>query len=83
MSSVIERTRGGPTDIAVYDDPSGTRYLIAATPNTGNIVVIDADTAQFRSIPLADPVDRIVLFPQGGDTPPHQALFASLAAKHR
>jgi hypothetical protein len=72
---------GGPTDIAVYDDPSGTRYLIAATPNTGNVVIIDADTAQFRSIPLADPVDRILLFPQGGDQPPHQALFASLAAK--
>jgi WD40 repeat protein len=72
---------GGPTDIAVYDDPTGTRYLIAATPSTGEVVVIDADTAQFRSIPLADPVDRILLFPQGGDEPPHQALFASLAAK--
>ena len=25
---------GGPTDIAVYDDPSGKRYLLAATPNS-------------------------------------------------
>ncbi len=72
---------GGPTDIAVYDDPSGKRYLLAATPNTGEVVVIDADTAQFRSIPLADPVDRILLFPQGGDQPPHEALFASLGAR--
>ena len=55
---------GGPTDIAVYDDPSGKRYLLAATPNTGEVVVIDADTAQFRSIPVADPIDRILLFPQ-------------------
>ncbi|MEO8550023.1 MAG: hypothetical protein ABI678_08615, partial [Kofleriaceae bacterium] len=46
---------GGPTDIAVYDDPSGRRYLLAATPITGAVFVIDADTAQFRSIPLADP----------------------------
>ena len=74
---------GGPTDIAVYDDPSGKRYLLAATPNTHEVVVIDADTAQFRSIPIADPIDRILLFPQGGDTPPHEALFASLAAKSK
>jgi hypothetical protein len=74
---------GGPTDIAVYDDPSGRRYLLAATPNTGEVVIIDADTAQFRSIALADPIDRILLFPQGGDEPPHKALFASLAAKQK
>ncbi|MBA3539614.1 MAG: hypothetical protein H0T79_08280 [Deltaproteobacteria bacterium] len=78
---------GGPTDIAVYDDPSGKRYVIAATPNTGEVVVIDADTAQFRSIPVADPIDRIVLFPSSnqvgatmGETSPHQALLASLGA---
>ena len=61
---------GGPTDIAVYDDATGRRYILAATPNTGEIVVIDADTAQFRSVPLADPIDRILLFPTGGDAPP-------------
>ena len=72
---------GGPTDIAVYDDPTGRRYLLASTPNTGEVVVIDADTAQFRSIPISDPVDRILLFPQGGDTPPHEALLASIGAK--
>ncbi|HEY0252203.1 MAG TPA: hypothetical protein VGC41_11795, partial [Kofleriaceae bacterium] len=71
---------GGPTDIAVYDDPSGKRYVLAATPNTHEVVVIDADTAQFRSIPIADPIDRIVLFPQG-DTPPHEALLASIQTK--
>ena len=71
---------GGPTDIAVYDDPLAKRYLLAATPNTGEVVVIDDDTAQFRSIPVADPIDRILLFPSGGDTPPHEALFASVGA---
>ena len=72
---------GGPTDIAVYDDASGKRFILAATPNTKEVVIIDADTAQFRSIPIADPIDRIILFPTGGDVPPHKALFASIGAK--
>ncbi|HUS27250.1 MAG TPA: hypothetical protein VMZ53_02040 [Kofleriaceae bacterium] len=72
---------GGPTDIAVYDDPSGRRYVLAATPNTKEVVVIDADTAQFRSVPVPDAIDRILLFPVGVDTPPTKALFASVAAK--
>jgi hypothetical protein len=72
---------GGPTDIAVYDDPTGRRYILAATPNTREVVVIDADTAQFRSVPVLDPIDRILLFPVGTDTPPTKALFASVAAK--
>jgi len=72
---------GGPTDIAVYDDASGERYILAATPNTREIVVIHADTAQFRSVPLADPIDRILLFPVGDNTPPHKALFASIGSR--
>ncbi|HSD87211.1 MAG TPA: hypothetical protein VLB44_06835 [Kofleriaceae bacterium] len=72
---------GGPTDIAVYDDVNGRRYVLAATPNTHEVVVIDADTAQFRSVAVADPIDRILLFPVGTDTPPTKALFASVAAK--
>ncbi|MDB4961155.1 MAG: hypothetical protein JWP01_1154 [Myxococcales bacterium] len=75
---------GGPTDIAVYDDVTGKRYILAATPNTSEIVVIDADTAQFRSVPVSDPIDKIILFPAGGDvppSPPHKALFASIGAK--
>ncbi len=72
---------GGPTDIAVYDDPTQRRYVLAATPNTGEIVVIDADTAQFRSVPVSDPIDRILLFPTGTDVAPTKALFASVGAK--
>lgn len=70
---------GGPSDIAVYDEATGRRVVLAATPDTHEVVVIDADTAQFRSIPIADPIDRILLFPPG-DGPPHEALFASIAA---
>lgn len=72
---------GGPTDIAVYDAANGRRYVLAATPNTSEVVVIDADTAQFRSVRLVDPIDRILLFPTGGSEPPRKALFASIGAK--
>ena len=74
---------GGPTDIAVYDDASGKRFVLAATPNTKEIVVIDADTAQFRSVPVSDPIDRILLFPSDADGAgvPTKALFASIGAK--
>ncbi len=71
---------GGPTDIAVYDDPTPRRYVLASTPNTGEVVVIDADTAQFRSVPITDPIDRILLFPSSATTSPHHALLASIAA---
>ena len=71
---------GGPTDIAVYDDARGRRTILAATPNTGEIVVIDADTAQFRAIRVSDPIDRILLFSAPGE-PPHKALFASISSK--
>jgi hypothetical protein len=74
---------GGPSDIAVYDDASGRRYILAATPNTHEIVVIDADTAQFRSVSIADPIDRILLFPAGGTLPPTKALFASIAGRQK
>jgi hypothetical protein len=74
---------GGPTDIAVYDDAAGRRYILAATPNTREIVVIDADTAQFRTVTVYDPIDRILLFPTGGDRPPTKALFASIASKQK
>jgi hypothetical protein len=72
---------GGPTDIAVYDDPTDRRYVLAATPNTREVVVIDADTAQFRSVPISDPIDRILLFPTGPDVAPTQALFASVSGR--
>jgi hypothetical protein len=75
---------GGPTDIAVYDDATQRRYVIASTPNAGDIVVIDADTAQFRTVPIAAPIDRILLFPSGaGAGAPQKALFASIAAEQQ
>jgi hypothetical protein len=70
---------GGPSDVAVYDEASGRRVVLASTPDTREIVVIDADTAEFRSIPVSDPIDRILVFPDG-DAVPHKAVFASIGA---
>jgi len=70
---------GGPSDVAVYDDAGGRRVVLAATPDTHEVVVIDADTAQFRSIPIPDPINRVLVFPSA-DGPPHRALVATISA---
>ncbi|HEX3762249.1 MAG TPA: hypothetical protein VHW23_26290, partial [Kofleriaceae bacterium] len=70
---------GGPSDVAVYDDATGRRVVLAATPDTHEVVVIDADTAQFRSIPIPDPINRVLVFPSA-DGAPHHALFATISA---
>jgi len=71
---------GGPADIAVYDDITGRRFVLAATPATSEVVVIDADTAEFVRVPVPDPVDRIVLFPFADDVIPQKAVLASIGA---
>lgn len=70
---------GAPSDIAVFDNADGVRYVLAATPNTHEVVIIEADTAQFRKVPTPDPIDRIVVFP-GGDAPATTAILAQLGA---
>jgi hypothetical protein len=72
---------GGPADIAVYDDPTGKRFVLAATPNTGEVVVIDANTGAFVRVPTPDPIDRIVLFPPDADLPARKAVLASIGAQ--
>ncbi len=70
---------GAPSDIAVFDNAAGIRYVLAATPSTHEIVIIDADTAQFRKVDTPDPIDRIVIFP-GGDAPATTAVLAQIGA---
>jgi hypothetical protein len=70
---------GGPADIAVYDDLSGRRMVLAATPSTGEVVIIDALSGQFERVAVGPPIDRILLFP-AGDTP-RVAVLASLASE--
>jgi len=70
---------GAPSDIAVFDNAAGIRYVLAATPATREIVIIDADTAQFRKVATPDPIDRIVVFP-GGDEPATTAVLAQIGS---
>ncbi|MCE9574838.1 MAG: hypothetical protein K8W52_16935 [Deltaproteobacteria bacterium] len=67
---------GGPADIAVFDDAASKRWVLASTPTTREVVIIDSDTAQFRKVATADAVDRITLFPPDH---PNVAVLASLA----
>jgi hypothetical protein len=69
---------GGPADIAVFDDAAHKRWVLAATPTTNEVVVIDTDTAQFRRISTPDPIDRITLFPPDQPT---VAVLASLSGQ--
>jgi hypothetical protein len=70
---------GAPSDIAVFDNVNGVRYVLAATPTTREMVIIDADTAQFRKVETPDPIDRIVVFP-GGDAPATTAVLAQIGS---
>ena len=70
---------GGPSDIAVFDDPAGRRFVLASTPATRELVIIDADTAQFRRVATPDPIDRILVFPVGAD-PGRRAVLANVGA---
>jgi hypothetical protein len=70
---------GAPSDIAVFDNANGIRYVLAATPATREVVIIDADTAQFRKVDTADPIDRIVMF-TAGDAPATTAVLAQIGA---
>ncbi|HET6611195.1 MAG TPA: hypothetical protein VFG83_04370 [Kofleriaceae bacterium] len=69
-----------PTDIAVYDDPTGRRLILAATASPSQLVVIDADSGQFRAIPTPAPMNRVLLFPQGGDIAPRMAILTHLGS---
>jgi hypothetical protein len=70
---------GAPSDIAVFDNASGRRFVLASTPTTRELVIIDADTAQFRTIDTPDPIDRILVFPGNGD-PGQVAVLAQIGA---
>lgn len=71
----------GPADIAVYDDVAGRRLILAATPGTSQVVVIDADTAELATVDVPDPVDRILLFPDDPDQVPRIAVLAAIGSR--
>lgn len=67
-----------PADIAVYDDIDERRRVVAVTPATRELAVIDADTAAYVTVPIDDPVDRILLLPEDQ---PRVAVLATLATR--
>lgn len=69
----------GPSDVAVYDDAIGRRFVLAAMPSRRQVAVIDGDTAAFVTINTPDPIDRIMLFPNDPTLPPRFALLASIS----
>ncbi len=72
---------GGPADIASYETEHGDRFVLAATPSTREVVLIDAATGEFRTVETPDPIDRVLLFPRGPDATPRTALLASIGAE--
>ncbi len=68
---------GAPADVAVYDDVAGVRRVLVATPGTHELTVIDADTGQFVSVDVGDPIDRVLLLPEDK---PLVAVLASLGS---
>lgn len=71
----------GPADVAVYDDLSGRRFVLAAMPGTRQVAVIDGDTAAFVTVPTPDAVDRVLLFPSGPNAVPRVAVLAALGQR--
>lgn len=69
----------GPSDVAVYDDAIGRRFVLASMPSRNQIAVIDGDTGEFVTVSTPDAIDRIMLFPSDPTIPPRIALLASIS----
>jgi hypothetical protein len=67
-----------PGDIAVFTD-DGEQKVLVANQQSANVTLIDARTSQFVTVPVGDPVDRILLYPEDD---PHTAVLHSQAS-HR
>jgi hypothetical protein len=72
---------GGPADFAVYDNADGNRFVLAATPSTHQVVVIDADTGEFTKVDTPDAIDRVLLFPSGPGATPRVAVLAAIGSR--
>lgn len=69
----------GPSDVAVYDDAVGRRFVLASMPSRRQVAIIDGDTAEFVTVSTPDPIDRIMLFPGDPNVPPRFALLAAIS----
>ena len=69
----------GPSDVAVYDDAIGRRFVLASMPSRRQVAIIDGDTGEFVTVSTPDAIDRIMLFPSDASVPPKVALLASIS----
>ncbi len=69
----------GPSDVAVYDDSIGRRFVLASMPSRRQVAIIDGDTGEFVTVNTPDAIDRIMLFPSDPSVPPRIALLASIS----
>lgn len=69
----------GPSDVAVYDDAIGRRFVLASMPSRLQVAIIDGDTGEFVTVSTPDAIDRVMLFPSDPSLPPRVALLASIS----
>ncbi len=67
-----------PSDVALFSD-DGQQKVLVANQTSSDLTVIDALTARFVTIPVGDPVDRILVYPP--DDPEVAVVFSQ--ASHR
>ena len=70
----------GPSDIEVYDDALGRRFVLASMPSRRQVALINGDTSEFITVDTPDPIDRIMLFPDIDGVAPKIALLASISS---
>jgi len=69
-----------PGDVGVFTD--GTeRKILVANQGSEDLTIIDALTSEFVSIPIGDPVDRVLLYPD--PSPTVAVIFSQGSARTR
>lgn len=68
-----------PSDVALFAD-GGHQKVLIANQASEDLTVIDALTARFVTIPVGDPVDRILVYPE---TNPEVAVIFSSGSPRR
>jgi len=69
-----------PADVGVFMD-EGQRKILVANQGSSDLTIIDAVTSEFVNIPIGDPVDRVLLYPQ--DAPTMAVIFSQGSTRTR
>ena len=78
---INQPSAGNPIDfMTIYDDPATSKTMILGTTGT-NAVLIDADTSEFTTIKIGEPVDTIIAIP--AEAPTQALLYSSRLPRSR